>query len=134
MEASTDTMLVRPDFTGIQDRVGEGVYKVRVVDSKVDQWLGKDGKPPTMFIAWTLETFDEADTKNNGRKVFHRTPINGGGAFKLQDFYRATTGLDCPTEFDRTMLHGTELEITVAAQKDKPEFTEVKAVRAIRPQ
>lgn len=128
---TTDTMLVTPDFSQTQDAVGEGIYKVRVIDSKVDTWQGKDGKPNTTFIAWTLETFSEAEEKNNGRRIFHRTPIEGKGAFRLQDFYRAATGEECPDSFDRSMLHGREVEVTVAPQKDRPEYTEVKAVRPI---
>jgi len=126
-----DTLLVTPDFSGVQDRVGEGIYKARIVDSKVDQWAGKDGKKPTTFINWTMETFNEVEDKNNGRKIFHRTPIEGGGAFRLQDLYRAAMGEECSGAFDRTMLHGREIEVTIAPQKDKPEYTEVKAVRPI---
>lgn len=126
-----NSMLVTPDFSGVQDRVGEGIYKVRIIDSKVDTWAGRDGKPPTTFIMWTMETFGEEQDKNNGRRIFHRTPIEGGGAFKLQDFYRAAMGEECSGAFDRSMLHGRELEITVAPQKDKPEYTEIKAVRPI---
>jgi len=123
--------LVTPNFDQVQDRVGEGIYKARIVDSKVDQWAGKDGKPATTFINWTLETFQEVEDKNNGRKIFHRTPIEGGGAFRLQDFYRAAMREECSGSFDRTMLHGREVEVTIAPQKDKPEYTEVKAVRSI---
>lgn len=126
-----DTMFVKPDFSQVTDRVGEGIYKARVVDSKVDQWQGKEGKPNTTYIAWTLETFDEAEQKNNGRKIFHRTPIEGPGAFRLQDFYRAAMGEDCAGGFDRTMLHGRELEVTVGTQKDNPQYIEIKAVRPI---
>lgn len=123
--------LIVPDFSGVQDTVGAGIYKARIVDSKVDQWAGKDGKPPTTFVAWTMETFDEADDKNNGRKIFHRTPIEGGGAFRLRDFYRAAMGEECAGAFDRTMLHGKEIEVTIGQQKNAPEYTEVKAVRPI---
>lgn len=132
MTAQTNAFLVTPNFKQVQDRVGEGIYKVRVVDSKVDSWPGKDGKPATRFILWTLETFAETESKNNGRRIFHRTPIEGGGAFRLQDFYRAAMGEDCTGAFDRTMLHGRELEVTVGSQKDKPEYTEVKTVRALQ--
>lgn len=128
---TTDTLLVKPDFTQVQDRVGEGIYKVRITDSKVDTWQGKDGKPNTTYVAWTLETFGEQEDKNNGRKIFHRTPIEGAGAFRLQDFYRAAMGEECSGSFDRTMLHGRELEVTVVPQKDKPEYTEIKSTRPI---
>lgn len=128
---TADIALVTPDFTQVQDRVDEGIYKARVVDSKVDTWQGKEGKPNTTYIAWTLETFAEAEDKNNGRKIFHRTPIEGPGAFRLQDFYRAAMGEDCSGAFDRTMLHGRELEVTIAKQKNDPQFTEVKSARSI---
>lgn len=131
METTEGTTLIEPDFSGVQDRVGEGIYKVRVVDSKVDKWAGKDGKPDTRFVMWTMETFSESEDKNNGRRIFHRTPVEGPGAFRLQDFYRAAMGEECTNKFDRTMLHGRELEVTIAPQKDKPEYTEVKAVRPI---
>ena len=131
MSIQTDTMLVTPDFSGVQDRVGEGAYKCRIVDSKVDTWAGRDGKPATTYIMWTLETFGEDVDKNNGRRIFHNTPIEGGGAFRLQDFYRAAMGEECSGSFYRSMLHGRELEVTVGPQKNKPEFNEVKAVRPI---
>jgi len=131
MTQTENAYLVTPDFSESQDRVGEGIYKVRIVDSKVDQWPGKDGKKPLTFINWTLETFAEAEDKNNGRKIFHRTPIEGRGVFRLQDFYRAAMGEECNGAFDRTMLHGHEVEVTIAQQRDKPEYTEVKTVRRI---
>lgn len=126
-----DGTLVVPDFSNVQDRVGEGIYKARIIDSKVDTWQGKDGKPNTTYIGWTLETFAESEDKNNGRRIFHNTPIEGAGAFRLQDFYRAAMGEDCSGSFDRTMLHGREVELTIGPQKNKPEYTEVKSVRPI---
>ena len=107
-------------------------YKVRIVDSKVDTWPGKESKSPTTFINWTLETFGEAEDKNNGRRIWHRTPIEGQGAFPLQDFYKAAMGEECSGAFDRSMLHGREVEVTYGPQKNKPEYMEVKAVRSIR--
>lgn len=124
-------MLVQPNFDEVQDRVGEGTYKVRIVESKVDQWPGKDGKRPTTFIAWTLETFAESDDKNNGRKIFHRTPIEGGGAFRLKDFYLAAMHEECSGAFDPEMLYGKEVEVTIVPQKNDPQYTEIKAVKAI---
>ena len=123
--------LVTPDFTSVMDTVGEGIYSTRIVDSKVDTWQGKEGKPNTTYINLTLETFNEAEDKNNGRKIFHRTPIEGAGAFRLKDFYKAAMGEECGGAFDRTMLHGKEVEVTIAQQKNNPQYTEVKAVRQI---
>lgn len=123
--AAQGDFLVQPDFSQVQDRVSEGIYKARIVDSKVDSWAGKEGKPPTTYINWTLETFGEVEDKNNGRRIFHRTPIEGPGAFRLQDFYRAAMSEDCPpTGFDRTMLYSREVEVTVRPQKNNPEYTE----------
>lgn len=126
------TQLITPDFSGVQDRVGPGIYKVRVIDGKVGQWAGKDGKPATDFINWRMETFGEAEDKNNGRSIFHRTPINGGGAFRFQDFYRATMGEDCKGAFDISMFYGREVEVTIAEQRDNPQYTEVKSVRSLK--
>lgn len=126
------SQLVTPDFSQTTDRVGEGVYKVRIIDSKMDTWKGKDGKKDTTVIAWTMETFNEEEEKNNGRRIFHRTPIEGPGAFRLQDFYRAAMGEECKGAFDASMLYSRELEVTLAPQANKPEYMEVKAVRPIR--
>src|SRR3954463_4719106 len=131
MAQQTDTLFVTPNFSAVQDRVSEGVYKTRIVDSKVGTWDGKDGKPNTTYIGWTLETFGETEDKNNGRRIFHNTPIEGPGAFRLADFYRAAMGEECSGAFDRTLLHGRELEVTYGAQKNNPQYNEVKSVRAI---
>ena len=124
-------VLITPDFTEVQDRVEPGEYTVRITDAKVGQWPGKNGKKDTNHIAWTLETFGEADDKNNGRKIFHRTATHGPGAFRLQELYKAAMNEDCGASFDFTMLYGKEVKITVVNQKDKPEYTEVKAVKSI---
>lgn len=131
-DTTTDTLFVTPNFESVQDRVGEGTYTARIVDSKVGTWEGKEGKPNTTYINWTMETFNETEDKNNGRRIFHRTPIEGAGAFRLQDFYRAAMGEDCSGRFDRTMLHGREVEVTIGVQKNDPQYTEVKAVKPIK--
>lgn len=130
-QAEITQTLITPDFTAVQDTVEAGIYKVRIVDAKLGEWPGKDGKPSTRFINWRLETYGESVDKNNGRSIFHRTPVEGGGAFRLQDFYRAAMGEPCTGAFDYTMLYGREVEVTVTPQKDRPEYLEVKAVRPI---
>lgn len=128
----TQGTLIAPDFSQTQDKVEPGIYKVRIIDAKLDKWTGKDGKPDTQYINWRMETFGEAEDKNNGRSIFHRTPTEGKGAFRLQDFYRAATGEALVGNFDYTMLYGREVEITIGQQKEKPEYTEVKAVHPIK--
>lgn len=124
--------LITPNFEAVQDTVGEGVYKARIVDAKTGEWAGKDGKPATRYINWRMETFDEAEDKNNGRSIFHRTPIEGGGAFRLKDFYRAAMGEELSGAFDYTMLYGKEIEVSYGPQANRPEYNEVKAVRSIK--
>lgn len=128
--------LITPDFSDVKDRIEPGIYNFRIVGSKVDQWEGKNGKAPTVFVEWELETFNEKIDKNNGRKFKHKTPINGGGAFRLKDFYAAAMGEECQGAFDREMLHGKELEGTVDWQKDKQgqvtEYTEIKTCKPIK--
>lgn len=128
--------LIVPDFSEVQDQVSPGIYKVRIVDSKMDKWTGKEGKPDTTLVVWTAETYGEAEEKNNGRKIFHRTPIQGPGAFRLQQFYKAAMGEDLQGGFDRLMLHGREVEVTIVDGKDKQGqltgYTEIKAVKPVK--
>lgn len=129
MEHVTNSLVV-PDFSSVSDTMGEGTYSMRIIDSKVGQWEGRDGRPATTYIAWTMETFNEAEAKNNGRRYTHRTPIEGKGAFRLQEFYKAATGTECKGAFNRESLHGKEIEVTIGLQKNS-EYTEVKSVKAI---
>lgn len=136
-EQEQTATLITPDFSEVSDRVAPGIYKVRVVGAKADKWEGKDGKKDTHYINWTLEQFDADEEKNNGRKLFHKTPINGAGAFRLQEFYRAAMGEECPAGgFDREMLLGRELEVTVIDGKTKAGeltgYTEVKTCKALK--
>lgn len=124
--------LITPSFDQVADRVGPGVYKTRIMDAKSDKWEGKDGKPDTRYVNWRMETFDESETKNNGRSIWHRTPIEGQGAFRLQEFYRAATGEDCTGAFDPTSLYGREIEVTVVQQQKNPQYTEIKSVRSLK--
>ncbi len=124
--------LIVPDFTDVKDAVEAGIYKCRVVGHKLDQWQGKDGKRDTPYVAWTHETYEEAEEKNNGRKIFHNTPIAGPGAFRLKSFFKGVMGEELAGEFDPTMLYGRMCEVTIGQQKTNPEFTEVKTVKPIQ--
>lgn len=135
MSQGTNTIsgsLITPDFSEVQDRVGPGIYKVRIVSATPGEWAGRDGKKPTKYINWRMETFGESEDKNNGRSIFHRTALSGAGAFRIQEFYRAAMGEDLGGSFDYTMLYGRELEVTVAEQKNDPQYTEVKSVRSLK--
>ena len=127
----SDGLFITPDFSQVQDQVGEGIYNARIVDAKTDKWTGKDGKPDTHFINWRMETFNEADDKNNGRSIFHRTPIHGPGAFRLQEFYKAAMGEECANGFDASMLFGREVQVAIGRQTKNPDYTEVKSVKSL---
>lgn len=116
-------MLVTPNFDEVQDSVDAGEYAVRVVGAEHGEWE-KDGRK-TPYVNWSMDTFNEQDPKNNGRRVFDRTPIAGKGAFRLQNFYRAATGEALKGPFETEQLIGRELKITVAIN-DKG-YTEVKS-------
>jgi hypothetical protein len=76
-----------------------------------------------------METFDEAESKNNGRSIFMRTPVAGKGAFRLQDLYRAATSTPLTGDFDTDTLLSKEVEVTVTDGAYGPE---VKTIRAIK--
>jgi hypothetical protein len=64
-------MLVTPSFDEVQDQVTAGTYKVIVKKGEIKSWP-KGGN----YINWELETIGEADPKNNGRRIFHKTAIS----------------------------------------------------------
>lgn len=131
--ATEQQVLIKPNFDQVTDQVSEGAYTVRISGYKTGQWAASGDKPATTYINWELKTFGEDQAKNNGRIIFHRTPIEGKGAFRLQAFWRAATGMDCPADgFDPSLIMGVEIAVTVAPQLNKPEYMEVKSVSAIK--
>lgn len=123
--------LVTPDFSEIQDAVTPGTYKVIVKKGDVKEWPNGG-----TYVNWELETFGETDTKNNGRRVFHKTATQGKGAFMLQQFYRAATGAALTGSFDTEQVVGKQLAVEVVdgvnRQTGEPTgYTEVKRVKAL---
>lgn len=127
-------MLHEPDFTEVQDSIEPGTYSARIVGAESGEWTKEDRV--TKFVKWTLETFNEADPKNNGRKLFHRTPIQGKAAFLMRDLYRAAMGSDPKGAFDDEMLLGKEIQVTVVdgvnrQTKEPTGYTEISKVKSI---
>lgn len=122
---------IKPDLSEVQAPITPGEYKVRVVGSEVGEWTGKDGKPNTPYINWTLETIGGEKPADNGRKIWHRTPVAGKGAFKFANFYKATTGqtYERGQGFDTEMLMGRELAVIVDITAEG--YTEIKGEKAI---
>ena len=127
--------IIKPDLSEIQAEVGAGTYTVRVVDAVIGEWASKTGGAPTTYVNWSLETFGEPESRNNGRRIFHRTPINGKGAFRLAQFYKAAMKQELKGEFDTQMLFGKALSVSVVDGTDKEGnatgYTEVKAVKPV---
>jgi hypothetical protein len=99
------------------------------------EWASKTGGAPTQFVKWVLETFGEREAKNNGRRIFHTTPINGRGAFRCTQFYKAAMKEELKGPFDTQMLFGKALSVTIVDGTDKEGnatgYTEVKAVKPL---
>lgn len=124
-------MLVTPNFNDVKDSITAGTYTARIVSATMDEW-----RTGTKYVNWRLETFNEDEAKNNGRSIFYKTPIEGGGAFRLADFYRAAMKATPTAEgFDTDDLMGKEVQLVVADgvnQAGEPTgYPEVKAVRTI---
>jgi len=102
--------LITPDFSDVKDSISPGEYKARIVEHQIGEWQNGN-----KFIKWVMETCGETEAKNNGRRLYHTTPISGGGVFKLQDLYRAAMQQPLPTNegFDTEMLLGKELKVVV---------------------
>lgn len=128
--------LVTPDLTQTTDSVGPGSYKVRIKDASMGEWPGKDGGPTTKYINWRMETFGEAEPKNNGRAIWLKTPVSGKGAFRLKDLYKAATSEELDGQFDTDQLMGCEVAVSVIdgvnfKTGEPTGFTEVKTIRSV---
>lgn len=118
---------IEPDFSEVQEKIEAGTYHSRVVGSEM-----KESKKGNKYLRWTLETMNEANPTNNGRKIFHTTPISGKGAGILMAFYQACTGEELTKDnasFDTEQLIGRECEVVVDINENG--YTEVKSVKTL---
>ena len=123
--------LVKPDFSEIQDAISPGTYKVRIKKGDVKEWPSGG-----TYINWEMETFGESESKNNGRRIFYKTAVEGKGAFMLQNFYRAAVGTPLAGAFDTEQLVGKEVAVEVVdginRQTGEPTgYTDVKRVKSL---
>lgn len=122
-------MLVKPDFTEVSEAISSGTYKVVIKKGELKEWPNGG-----TYVNWLMETYGEAQTKNNGRSVWHKTPTSGKAAFHLQNLYKAATGKQLAGQFDTEELVGRQVEVTVVDGVRNGEatgFTEIKAVRPV---
>lgn len=122
--------LVVPDFSEVADAVTAGTYKTIIKKGEVRNWQSGD-----QYVNWELETVGETDPKNNGRKIFHKTSIQGKGAFMLQQFYHAAAGKALVGKFDTEELVGKQVvvELVDGVRDGQPTgYTEVKKVKRVQ--
>lgn len=110
--------LIQPDFTEVADsiEVGETVM-ARIV--KAEAGTFESGTP---YINWTMETFGSEDAKNDGRKLWVKTPTSGKGAFKLKDLYKTVVGEQLEGQFDTDQLVNGELKVAVSERNGWPDY------------
>lgn len=117
--------LVTPDFSEAQDPIDEGTYYAKI--DKVEQKTSKNGHA---MLNWTLETFNEQDPKNNGRKVWHTTMLEGRGAGMLKDFLQKVSGGEYQGgAFDPSEFVNREMQIVIA--KDAEGRTNIKGIKSV---
>lgn len=122
--------LITPNLDEVQEAIEAGVYKVQVTKVETGVWNTQKGDLP--YLKVHLDTFEEVNPKNNGRKIFYSMPLAGKGAFLVANFYRACTGESINKEnpsFDTEQIMGRQLEVTVDI--NSAGYTEVKTVKAI---
>jgi hypothetical protein len=120
--------LIQPDFSEVAEAVTPGTYRVTVKKGEVKEWPNGG-----QYINWELETCGEAEAKNNGRRIFHKTATSGKGAFMLQQLVRAATGKVITGAFDTEEVVGKQIAVTIVdgvnRQTGEPTgYTEVKKV------
>lgn len=123
-------MLVQPDFSEVKDEVTPGTYKGVIKKGEVKAWPSGG-----QYVNWEIETYGEAEAKNNGRRIFHKTATSGKGAFQLQKLYKAATGQALTGAFDTEQLVGKQVQVVVADgvnREGQPTgYTEVKNVMPV---
>lgn len=120
-------MLITPDFSEVAEAITAGTYKCIVKKGDVKEWPNGGH-----YVNWELETTGEADPKNNGRRIFHKTSIQGKGAFMLQQIYQAAVGQPLTGKFDTEQLVGKTVivELVDGVRNGEPTgYTEVKKVK-----
>ena len=119
-------MLYTPDFTEAAEDIKPGEYQVRITGC--DEKTSKAGNT---YLKWTLETTNESDPKNNGRKMWHNTMLSGKGVIMLKRFWDAATGgAEMGDQIDTEQLIGKELSVTVDLNDNG--YAEVKGVKPIQ--
>lgn len=126
-------MKIEADLSEVTEPLEPGEYKARVMDGQPKEW-----KSGTRYIAWKFEIFENESPELNGRNFTHNTPIEGGGAFKLDDLYLAATGEKLPkgkASLDTEQIIGKEFLVTLRKQIDKDgnatKFNEVHTLAAL---
>lgn len=124
-------MLVTPDFSEIAEDIGPGTYKVRIKKGDVKEWPSGG-----TYVNWEMETFGEAEPKNNGRRIFYKTSVSGKAAFQLQRLYKAAVGQALAGSFDTEQLCGKQVVVEIVdgvnrQTGEKTGYTDVKAVRPV---
>ena len=123
--------LVKPNFDEIQDDVAPGTYKGLIKKGELKEWPNGG-----QYVNWELETFGEANPKNNGRRIFYKTSTSGKGAFLLQRLYKAATGQALTGSFDTEQLVGKKVEVEIVDGVNRSTgvptgYTDVKTVRPV---
>lgn len=120
-------MLVKPDFSEVAEAVTPGVYKTVIKRGEVKEWPNGGA-----YVNWELETVGESDPKNNGRRIYHKTSVQGKGAFMLQQIYQAAVGQALTGSFDTEQLVGKTVvvELVDGVRNGEPTgYVEVKRVK-----
>lgn len=121
--------IVTPDFSEIREDVGPGTYRGIIKKAEVKDWPNGG-----QYVSWEIETYGEKETKNNGRRILHKTSTSGKGAFQLQNLYKAATGQTLTGNFDTDMLLGKQVEVQLedGVRNGVPTgYVEVKKVRPV---
>jgi hypothetical protein len=119
--------LVVPDFSEVAEAVTAGTYKTIIKKGEVKEWPNGG-----VYVNWELETVGDSEPKNNGRRIFHKTSIQGKGAFMLQQIYQAAVGQALTGKFDTEQLVGKTVVVDLVdgVRNGEPTgYVEVKRVK-----
>lgn len=123
--------LITPDVSEVTPAIEAGSYRLRITGVEAGEW--KTGTP---FLKFEMETCESGDPKLDGRKVFHRVPYTGKGAFRFAQMHMAATGENYQNgDIDTEVYLGREVAAVIVDGTDREGnlsgYPEIKTVTPV---
>jgi hypothetical protein len=123
--------LITPDVSEVSPAIEAGSYRLRITGVEAGEW--KTGTP---FLKFEMETCESGSPELDGRKIWHRVPYTGKGAFRFAQMHSAAMGENYESgTIDPEIYLGREVAAVIVDGTDREGnlsgYPEVKTVNAV---